>query len=255
MSFGICCVPVSPLRAEASHRAEMVSQLLFGEPCEILELGKDNWIKIKCSYDGYEGWCQELQVMKLTENIPASAGLVRDWFEKITYNGREMRIPYGSQLPGLVKGIARWGDVSIKFDGQLIEPVTKIFTPEAIMEVALPFLNTSYLWGGKSVFGVDCSGFCQTVFKFFNIALNRDAWQQAEQGEGIGFLQEARCGDLAFFDNAEGRITHVGILLNDAEIMHSSVKVRIDPIDNMGIINADTKERTHRLRLIKRYHQ
>jgi gamma-D-glutamyl-L-lysine dipeptidyl-peptidase len=255
MSFGICCVPVSPLRAEASHRAEMVSQLLFGEQCEILELGKDNWIKVKCTYDGYEGWCQELQVMKLTEIIPSSGVLVRDWFEKITYNGREMRIPYGSQLPGLVNGVARWGDASINFDGQLIDPVTKTFEPEAIMEVAQPFLNTSYLWGGKSVFGVDCSGFCQTVFKFFNIRLNRDAWQQAEQGEGIGFLQEVRCGDLAFFDNAEGRITHVGILLNDGEIMHSSVKVRIDPIDNMGIINADTKERTHRLRLIKRYHQ
>jgi gamma-D-glutamyl-L-lysine dipeptidyl-peptidase len=100
---------------------------------------------------------------------------------------------------------------------------------------------------------VDCSGFCQTVYKFFNKPILRDASQQATQGEIVGFLQEARCGDLAFFDNPEGRITHVGILLSESEVLHSSVKVRIDPIDNMGIINKDTGERTHQLRIIKRY--
>lgn len=102
------------------------------------------------------------------------------------------------------------------------------------------------------MFGVDCSGFCQMVYRFCNVHLLRDAYQQATQGEVVGFLQEARCGDLAFFDNEEGRITHVGILLNDNEIIHSSVKVRIDSIDNMGIINRDTRQRTHKLRIIKR---
>ena len=139
------------------------------------------------------------------------------------------------------------------FGGTLIDPASLIFEEEMIKEVGFPFVNTGYLWGGKSIFGVDCSGFCQTVYKFFNKPILRDASQQATQGEIVGFLQEARCGDLAFFDNAEGRITHVGMMLNEREILHSSVKVRIDPIDNMGIINKDTGERTHQLRIIKRY--
>jgi cell wall-associated NlpC family hydrolase len=109
------------------------------------------------------------------------------------------------------------------------------------------------LWGGRSVFGIDCSGLTQAVYKFLNIQLLRDANQQATQGELVNFLQEARCGDLAFFDNEEGQIIHVGILLNNQEILHTSGKVRIDKIDNAGIINAETGERTQNLRIIKRY--
>jgi cell wall-associated NlpC family hydrolase len=91
------------------------------------------------------------------------------------------------------------------------------------------------------------------VYKFLNAHLPRDAWQQAEKGEVVNFLQEARCGDLAFFDNEEAKVVHVGILLNDYEIIHSAGKVRIDKIDSEGILNLETKQRTHHLRIIKRY--
>jgi cell wall-associated NlpC family hydrolase len=114
-------------------------------------------------------------------------------------------------------------------------------------------LNSTYLWGGRSVFGIDCSGFTQSVFKFLNVHLLRDAQQQATQGELVAFLQQAHCGDLAFFDDGEGHIIHVGILLNAHEIIHAAGKVRIDKIDNQGIIEADTGQRTQRLRIIKRY--
>jgi cell wall-associated NlpC family hydrolase len=117
----------------------------------------------------------------------------------------------------------------------------------------LVYLNTPYLWGGRSVFGIDCSGFAQQVYRFFNKHLPRDASQQALQGEVVGFLQEAICGDLAFFDNEEGRITHVGILLDAQTIIHSSGRVKIDKIDNQGIFTTDKGERTHNLRIIKRY--
>ncbi|MHA4847449.1 C40 family peptidase [Flavitalea antarctica] len=250
---GICCVPVSPMRAEPSHRAEMVSQQVFGEQCLILEEGKDNWIKIRCNYDGYEGWCQHGHVSELEGPINAPAMLTGDWETEINFNGIPMRVPLGSQIPGLVNGKASWADQLIMFSGSLIDPSSLPFEDEKIREVGFSFFNTSYLWGGKSIFGIDCSGFCQTVYKFFNKPILRDASQQATQGEIVGFLQEAQCGDLAFFDNPEGRITHVGILLNESEILHSSVKVRIDRIDNMGIINKETGERTHQLRIIKRY--
>ncbi len=123
----------------------------------------------------------------------------------------------------------------------------------SIRQTALTYLDVPYLWGGKSKCGIDCSGFCQQVFKSFGIKLPRDAYQQAALGEVVGFLLEAQGGDLAFFDNEEGRITHVGIMLSTDEIIHASGKVRIDKIDNQGIIHSQTGARTHKLRIIKRY--
>lgn len=254
MSYAICCVPVSSLRADPSHRSEIISQLVFGEQCIILEKAKDNWVKIRCDYDNYEGWCQEYQLIQLDKPIEIiSDMLTGEWENLITYNGLPMHISFGSPLPGLVDGKALWAKSTIQFEGSLIDRTALQFNEEQIRAIAMRFINTSYLWGGKSIFGIDCSGFCQTVFKFFNISILRDAYQQARQGDSVGFLQEAKCGDLAFFDNAEGRITHVGILLNESEIIHSSAKVRIDPIDNMGIINHENGERTHNLRIIRRY--
>jgi cell wall-associated NlpC family hydrolase len=125
--------------------------------------------------------------------------------------------------------------------------------PKLIKQVAYKFLNTAYLWGGRSVFGIDCSGFSQVVYKFLNVCLPRDAWQQAEHGDIVKSLHEAVCGDLAFFDNEEGKITHVGIVLNPHEIIHSSGKVRLDKLDKEGIVNLENKQRTHKLKVIKRY--
>jgi gamma-D-glutamyl-L-lysine dipeptidyl-peptidase len=132
-------------------------------------------------------------------------------------------------------------------------PVAMAFESGNIRSVALQYLDTPYSWGGKSKCGIDCSGFCQQVFKQFGIKLPRDAYQQAEHGEVVGFLLEAQTGDLAFFDNEEGKITHVGLMLSPDEIIHASGKVRIDKIDNQGIIHSETGARTHKLRIIKRY--
>ena len=247
MVFAICCVPVSPMRAGPSHRSEMVSQLLFGECCQLLEQGEDHWVRVKCLYDGYEGWCQGSQVTAISEEqYPAPANLLAaEWVNRVEYNGQPMMVPLGSCLfPG---------ENRICYTGRTwnIELADK--NGEAISKLAYQFLNTPYLWGGKTVFGADCSGFTQTVFKFFGIPLLRDAWQQVMQGEAVGLLEEAHAGDLAFFDNAEGKITHVGILLNTAEIIHASGRVRIDKIDKLGILDAEDLQRTHQLKMIKRY--
>ncbi len=255
MSFATCIVPVAPLRAESSHKSEMVSELLLGESGLVLEETKDH-VKLRCLYDDYEGWCQRSQLFIL-DNVPPGLDqslYVGDWTAKIMINGKPAYAVMGSPVPAGQKAGIKIGPYHIEYDNTSTWHASKdIFNPQALCAKAFQVLNTSYLWGGRSVFGIDCSGYTQLIFRFFNYKLLRDAHLQATQGEAIGFLQEAKCGDLAFFDNAEGKITHVGILLNDHEIIHSSGKVRIDLIDNEGIINADTRERTHKLRVIKRY--
>ncbi len=251
----VCCVPVSPMRADASHRSEMVSQQLFGEKSIIIEKAEDNWVKIQLKYDGYQGWVQQSHLSEIDEEhyLKVDKDLTSDWVNEVDYNGHIMRVPMGSSLSAFSNGKAFWRKSSVYFGGKVWNPDEVKINPKLVKQIAFKFLNTSYLWGGKSVFGIDCSGYAQMVYKFLNKQLPRDAWQQAEEGEVVNFLQEAQSGDLAFFDNAEGKIIHVGILLNEHEIIHSSGKVRIDKIDTEGIMNLETKQRTHRLRIIKRY--
>lgn len=255
MRYVVCCVPVSPLRAESSHRSEMVSQQLFGEKSTIVETGADNWVKISLKYDKYEGWVQQSHLAEIDELhfLKTDKDLTADWINEVDYNGHIMYVPMGSSLSGFKNGKAFWRKNSVHFKGNVWDPEEIKISQKIIKQIAFKFLNTSYLWGGKSVFGIDCSGYAQMTYKFLNSHLPRDTWQQAEKGEVVNFLQEARCGDLAFFDNNEGRITHVGILLSGDEIIHASGKVRIDKIDTQGILNLETKERTHKLRIIKRY--
>lgn len=254
MAFVVCIVPVSPMRKEASHRSEMVSQLLFGEQAELLEQ-TDQFIKLRNCYDGYEGWCQASQLL-ISENELTGGQqslLCAEWSNTFHLNGTPMQVSMGTPLQLLKGGAAQWGSCRVQYGGKSWDAAKAVFDEATIRQIALLFLNTPYLWGGRSVFGIDCSGYVQQVYRFFNKHLPRDAYQQAEKGEVVGFLQEVTCGDLAFFDNEEGRITHVGLMLDNATVIHASGKVRIDPIDSAGILNADTGERTHRLRIVKRY--
>ncbi|HVZ95953.1 MAG TPA: C40 family peptidase [Chitinophagaceae bacterium] len=255
MSYTVCCVPISPLRAEPSHKSEMVSQQLFGEKSIIKEAAKDNWVKVILKYDGYEGWCQYSHLAEIEEDQYSRVDkeLTAGWVNEVEYNGHLMYVPMGSVLSAFRNGKAFWRKNTVHFKGEIWNPEEIEISKKLVRQVAYKFLNTSYLWGGKSVFGADCSGFTQMTYKFLNTYLPRDAWQQAQHGAVVNFLQEANCGDLAFFDNEEGNIIHVGILLSEHEIIHASGKVRIDKIDTQGILNLETKQRTHQLRIIKRF--
>ena len=121
-----------------------------------------------------------------------------------------------------------------------------------LVSTALHYLNSPYLWGGKSPFGIDCSGFVQCVYQLHGIQLPRDAYLQAAHGETLGFIDESEPGDLAFFDNNEGKITHVGIIMPDYHIIHAFGQVRIDRLDQTGIFNSLQNTHTHKLRVIKK---
>lgn len=255
MSYAACCVPVAPVRLEPVHRSEMVSQLIFGECCIITVVEKNGWVKIVNKLDAYTGWCQQSHFQEIDDSqyYVEENDFTAEWVNQVDYNGHQMWVPFGSSLTAMKNGNVFWRRNTIHYSGKVWNPVTAKRDAKTIKQLAFKFLNSPYLWGGKSVFGVDCSGFTQSVYKMLNIHLFRDSQQQATQGELVAFLQQAHCGDLAFFDDEEGRIIHVGMLLNANEIIHSAGKVRVDKIDNEGIVHAESGQRTQRLRIIRRY--
>ena len=254
MKHGIIELSLVPGRLEASDVSEMVTQLLFGDIFTILE-ETEKWIKVKIHYDNYECWICKKQYLPINEseytqisNTPYQC--VTDLVQVISYKNTLLPIVQGSSLPHFKKNEFKIGNSKINFEGNISVP-TKIGSKDNIVEYALMYLNAPYLWGGKSPFGIDCSGFSQVVYKINNIVIPRDAHQQAELGEGYSFVEEAEPGDLAFFDNEDGKITHVGILISKNKIIHASGKVRIDTLDHQGIYNNETNSYSHRLRIIK----
>ncbi|MDF2438067.1 MAG: hypothetical protein K0Q95_2443 [Bacteroidota bacterium] len=255
--FGICNLSIIPCRKEASDRSEMVTQLLFGDHFEVLEtLG--SWCRIKISYDNYECWIDKKQFLPIAQptfDIFNSTEIysINELIGIITHNNTKQLfpVPIGSTLPNFDNGECAVENQSYLYEGAFINGRLP-FTKAGIMETAMMYLNAPYLWGGKTPFGIDCSGFTQMVYKLNGIKLKRDAYQQAEQGETLSFVEEAEAGDLAFFDNDEGRIVHVGIVMDHNKIIHASGKVRIDGFDHQGIFNNEKKDYSHRLRLLKR---
>ncbi|MCF8231030.1 MAG: C40 family peptidase [Bacteroidales bacterium] len=254
--FGICEISLVPVRSYPSDEAEMTTQLLFGDLFQVTRQ-YNNWVYIRQEFDNYEGWIDEKQYTPLEEKtyrtlikLPTSVCL--DFVNYLSSNKNNFLIPVliGTSLPGFVKETFYIGDTIYTYEGETLPPDT---TPErnAIIENAMVFRSAPYLWGGKSPFGVDCSGFTQIVYKASGFRLLRDASQQVHQGENVHLLSEAAPGDLAFFDNEEGRITHTGILITQDRIIHASGLVRIDYIDHQGIYNQEKGRYTHNLRLIK----
>jgi len=257
LAYAVCSVSVMPLRAEPSHRSEQVSQVLLGERLEILAREKGGWLRVRCEWDEYEGWAKEGQLTLLTlKEYRKPLHSYSNGSKDLLCNEQgHFSLSPGSSLFQMKKRQLKWGSREFTFKGSKLALKDAVAGEEAVKTYSKMFIGAPYQWGGRCLMGIDCSGLTQVVFKLMNIRIPRDASQQALIGETIGFLQEARCGDLAFFDNEEGRITHVGILLNDHTIIHATETsgcVVIDPIDNGGIISRQLRMRTHHLRLVKR---
>lgn len=239
MKYGICPLSVVPMRANPAHESELVSELLFNDIYKIIDENEE-WIKIRCCFDAYEGWIRKLQHRGISEKE------FQEYITKDKYIINQACIFYNDKILSFGSKLFEKTNDSIllrdKFDRQLL------------VESALKLKNVPYRWGGKSIMGIDCSAFVQLCAKVAGYKLPRDASQQVKFGEIVSSLSEAQSGDIAFFENENGRVTHVGILISNDTIIHASGKVRIDKIDDTGIYNEETKSHTHNLYSIKRLH-
>jgi hypothetical protein len=249
-NYGFCNIGMMPVRSEPAHRSEMVNMLLFGDVFEIIE-SVEQWHHIKTCHDEYPGWVNIRKVMTADEEFrfreaneqAVFCGSTMICLEK---EGQMTQVTFGSRIH------YREGGIMLPQNERLPGEVIRINRELGLTEIAEKYMGTPYLWGGRSIYGIDCSGFTQIVYRMKGIALPRDAWQQAEGGVKVESLEETKAGDLAFFAEKD-KITHVGILSGDGHIIHASGKVRKEKLDEEGIFSEELQKHTLPVVVIKRY--
>lgn len=256
--FGICHLSIVPVRATPSDKAEMTTQVLFGEIFSIIEISEnEKWIKIELAHDQYQGWLDAKQYRPISEEYFSDYKAIvhpctRQGITVVAFPNVSFPIVGGSLLPFLNEN----SEVNLDFAAAEVLSDLNDLIPATgleswVLDYAYSYLSAPYLWGGRTFFGIDCSGYVQQIYRQMNIEIPRDASQQATVGWSVSFT-EAKPGDLAFFKNEEGRVTHVGMVLDHGEIIHASGEVRIDILDEKGIFNRQKERYSHSLASIKR---
>lgn len=247
----ICENVFVPLRSGPSHKSEMLSQILFGEKYTIADKS-GNWMKIETQFDKYMGWI-DMDHLQQSEVEGISCGHVlnksllcykNDKTKIVLEAGCEVFNPDFEDKFFFV-GRNKYTTAN-EFSNKYIS------TNDTFPDTAMKFINSPYIWGGRVPSGIDCSGLTQLVYKIHGVPIPRDSWQQAEAGKNIEFIDEAVPGDLVFFDNDRGKISHVGMIFAKGLVIHASGRVRIDAIDHQGIFKPEISGYSHKLRTIRR---
>ena len=258
---GIVLHSVVPVRSEANEGSEQLTQLLFAETVDILE-EKPRWIRIKNDADGQIGWVDFKMLTNLSDSeceLVAKADKSARVMMPMAYavsenNGQTIPLTAGTCLPNYKDGRFEVLGVGFRIDPSMVADKSLEMTTEKIMEVVRFFLNVPYLWGGKNALGMDCSGFTQIIHSLFGHQLLRNASEQVTQGIPVKSLKNAQTGDLAFFDHEDGKISHVGLILDSERIIHCSGRVKVEKLDEIGIFSIEQGGTyTHHLVSIRRY--
>jgi len=233
----------------------MVTQLLFGDHYTVVEdSNRGKWVRINVYFDGYEGWIDKKQHYRISEEYfeqinSADYKVCLDRSTTVLFKKKTLPILIGSVLPiGSVELFKV--DEQFAFNGES-KNLGEVWRFDRLKQVAFKYLNAPYLWGGRTPFGIDCSGFTQIVFKISGYKLERDSAMQAKQGRKVDSLAKGEPGDLCFF-GTKTKINHVGILLENERVIHASGHIRIDEMTAEGIFSAETGEKTHSLNGIRR---
>jgi hypothetical protein len=251
MKIFICGNVFVPLRSGPSHKAEMLSQVLFGEKYRITD-ETGHWYKVETIFDNYSGWI-DINHSQHTEDINNLTGYVLNRSLTCFKNDNtKLVLEAGCEIynPDFENKLFSAGENKFSAGSGFIASCINL--NESIADTAMKFINSPYIWGGRIPSGIDCSGFVQLVYKIRGVKIPRDSWQQAEAGQSISFINESQPGDLVFFDDERGRITHVGMILSQGLVIHASGRVRIDAIDHQGIYKNEIGGYSHRLRTIRR---
>lgn len=251
MDTFICENVYVPLRSGPSHKSEMLSQVLFGEKYRIAD-ETGHWIKVETLFDNYFGWI-DINHLQHSEDQDNLDGLVLNKSLLCFKNDRtKLVLEAGCEIyyPDFVNKIFSVGKNIYRADMEFTDGY--ITSGDSIADTAMKFINSPYIWGGRTPSGIDCSGFTQLVYKLHGIKIPRDSRVQAEAGQDVGFLEEAEPGDLVFFDDDRGIISHVGMIISRGLVIHASGRVRIDTIDHQGIYKNEIKGYSHKLRTIRR---
>lgn len=256
--YGIADLSIVPMRREQSERSEMVSQALFGELFEVVE-ESEKWVNIRLLHDGYEGWIDRKMCKPVSDGYAERYRAEPQMLTTEVFNILKKEGDYGNNLVVMGSVLpffdADTNKLYVGDDEYALVTHTRDLgidsVRELVVEYALMYYNTPYLWGGRSPYGIDCSGLSQMAYRLAGIDLPRDASAQVNCGQDFSFVEEALPGDLAFFGD-DTAITHVGILWKENRIIHASGRVRVDKIDHQGIFNEELKRYTHNLKVIKR---
>lgn len=244
---------VVPVRAEAREGAEQLTQMLFGETCEVLEQ-QLRWNRVKLHSDGQEGWADYKMITPMSpseyqsysEAYKTSACVIYPMAYAVSENNQQtIPLTAGTRLTNYKDGRFEVLGVGFRIDASMVAEKPLELNHQNLQQVVRFFLNVPYLWGGKNAMGMDCSGFTQTIMGIFGRRLLRNASEQATQGKQVNSLKEVETGDLVFFDHDDGRISHVGIVLDNERVIHCSGRVKVEKLDEKGISSVEQSDPQH----------